>query len=237
MKRLYLIFQPLILIITVIFIGVFGCFKTETAKSNTKFMYNNSNKPTIIIDAGHGGEDGGAVANDNTFEKDINLEIAKKLDKIAKANGYNTVLTRSEDIAIYDADKQGSLREKKVSDMKNRLKIMNETPNAVFISIHLNKFESQNVHGAQVFYSKNATGSKELAVNIQESIEQYLQTDNKKAVKENTDKIYLLKNADKPAVIVECGFLSNINDLNNLKNNEFQYKIALCIFFGIINSA
>ncbi len=165
------------------------------------------------------------------------MQISLKLKEIAALNGYNVVLTRKDDNAIYDLDKTNSLRAKKVSDMYNRLKIMKDNPNSVFISIHLNKFSSGKVNGAQVFYAKNIEESKRLAECIQTSIEEFIQSNNKKSVKENTDKIFLLKNAVVPSVIVECGFLSNENDLKNLKNNEFQYKIAMCIFLGILENS
>lgn len=194
---------------------------------------NSIHDKTIILDAGHGGEDGGAVAADGTSEKEINLKIVQKIKQIANLNGYNVVLTRSGDEAIYDKDSADTLRKRKVSDMHNRLKIMNSTPNSIFVSIHLNKFESGSVHGAQVFYSKNLEDSKLLAQNIQSAINDNIKTDKVREVKPNTDKIFLLKNAQIPAVIVECGFLSNENDLKNLKNEEFQYRIAMCIFFGI----
>lgn len=203
----------------------------QILKSNVNI---NAENMVLIIDAGHGGEDGGAVAEDGTLEKDINLEITKKLSQIAKVNGYDVILTREVDAQIYDADSANSLRQKKVSDMKNRLNLMSTYSNALFVSIHLNKFQSESVNGAQVFYAKNVEGSKELAECIQSSIAQKIQPENDRSVKENTDSIYLLKNATVPAVIVECGFLSNKNELINLKNNEYQYKIAMSIYLGII---
>ena len=203
----------------------------QILKSNVNI---NAENMVLIIDAGHGGEDGGAVVEDGTLEKDINLEITKKLSQIAKVNGYDVILTREVDAQIYDADSANSLRQKKVSDMKNRLNLMSTYSNALFVSIHLNKFQSESVNGAQVFYAKNVEGSKELAECIQSSIAQKVQPENDRSVKENTDSIYLLKNATVPAVIVECGFLSNKNELINLKNNEYQYKIAMSIYLGII---
>lgn len=228
-KKIYLIF-----IIIIVFLFVFFIIKTSNQNTLNASVNIVNSKKIIVIDAGHGGEDGGAVAEDNTCEKNINLQIATKLNIIAKQFGYKTVMTRNSDKAIYNLDKNiSSIREKKVSDMKNRLNILNSTENSVFVSIHLNKFSNKTVNGAQVFYAKNSIGSKELAEEIQKSIKNNLEQNNNRLPKENTNSIYLLKNAKNPAVIVECGFLSNENELNNLKNDEFQYKIALCIFYGI----
>ena len=190
--------------------------------------------PIIIIDAGHGEFDGGAVANDSTLEKDINLAISLKLQKIMVMNGYKVIMTRTTDKAT-DYSEATDIKSRKVKDMKNRLKLMNETENAIFISIHLNKFSASSAKGAQVFYAPNSVGSKELGDSIQKSIIQLLQKDNNRAIKQGNKSTFLLYYAEKPAVIVECGFLSNEEELILLKDEQYQNKMAFSIFCGVLN--
>ena len=187
--------------------------------------------PTVIIDAGHGGFDGGAVASDGTVEKDLNLEIALKLDAVLRVMGYNTVLTRNADLSMEDEDVSGS---KKVSDMKNRLKLMQKYPDAVFVSIHMNKYSTSQPNGTQVFYGVT-DGSEELAKAIQTAVKEELQPQNYRVVKKTTKDIYLLYHSVVPAVIVECGFLSNGGDLKKLKSQEYQKAISWAIAEGVMN--
>lgn len=189
--------------------------------------------PVIIIDAGHGGEDGGAVAQDGTLEKDINLDIAFKLNYIISVLGYKTRLIRTTDASIHTTG--DTIRQRKVSDIRNRHAIMNEYDNCLFISIHQNKFGDSSVHGAQTFYSPNNNSSKELADFIQKSISGQMQSDNKRVIKKSGTDIYILYHATKPTVMVECGFISNQTDLSNLKDDKYQSGMALSIAMGIIN--
>lgn len=200
---------------------------------NTNALVNN-NYPVIIIDAGHGGVDGGAVAEDGTNEKDINLKIALKLNEFFTIMGYETRMVRYTDISIHNND-ANTIREKKVSDIRNRTAIMEEYENCLYISIHQNKFDDSSVWGAQTFYSPNNENSKVLAMSIQTSIANTLQPENKRQIKPSGTSIYVLYNATKPAVMVECGFISNFNELAQLKNDEYQSKIAFSIMSGIIN--
>lgn len=190
-------------------------------------------RPVIIVDAGHGGYDGGAQANDGTQEKNINLSIARKLHKYLSLGGFNVILTRDKDEGI-EEDSTASIAKRKVGDMKKRLQIINDNPDAVFVSIHLNKFTTSSPNGTQVFYSPNNEKSFELATEIQKSVVNNLQKDNERQVKKGDKSIYLLKNATIPAVIVECGFLSNADELKLLKNEEYQSKMAFSIYCGIL---
>lgn len=190
--------------------------------------------PVIIIDAGHGGEDGGAVGADGTNEKDINLSIALKLNDILTVLGYETRMVRTTDISIHN-EGSNTLREKKVSDIHNRAAIMEEYENCLYISVHQNKYEDSRIWGAQTFYSPNDEVSKTLAQFIQTSIATKIQPDNKRLIKESGTSIYVLYNATKPAVMVECGFISNPNELSQLKTEEYQSKMAFSISTGIIN--
>ncbi len=184
-----------------------------------------------MANSAHGGFDGGAVAGDGTVEKDINLPIALKLEATLSVLGYNTVMVRTEDVAVNDPNDKGVSA--KVSDIKNRVEFMKRYPNAIFVSIHMNKYQTTQPHGAQVFHS-NVGNSDVLAKLIQNSIATHVQNDNKRVVKQTTKDIYLLYHATVPSVIVECGFLSNPTDLSNFKSSEYQSKIAFSIADGII---
>lgn len=188
---------------------------------------------TVIVDAGHGGEDGGAVADDNTLEKDINLDIALKLQEILNLYGFRVIMTRNEDVMTCD-DNLKTQREKKISDIRNRFEIINDNPDAVFVSIHQNNFYDNLQKGVQVFYSPNNIKSKTLADKIQNSFVSTIQPDNKRLTKKSGTNIYLLYHSKIPSVLVECGFLSNNTDLNNLKNDVYRTKTALIIADGII---
>lgn len=198
----------------------------ETASKNKKTF-------TVIVDAGHGGEDGGAVAFDKTLEKDINLQISLKLQEILNLYGFDVIMTRTDDCSIYDTDCK-SIRQKKISDIRNRFKIIEDNPDAIFVSIHQNKFNSVSQKGAQVFHSKNNASSKKLAEKIQNSIVDNLQPENRRVVKPTGTEIYLLYHAKSTAVLVECGFISNSEELQNLKSDEYQTSIAMSIADGIL---
>ncbi|MEE1024485.1 MAG: N-acetylmuramoyl-L-alanine amidase [Acutalibacteraceae bacterium] len=189
--------------------------------------------PIVVIDAGHGGVDGGAVASDGTNEKDINLAIAIKLNELMKLNGFSTVMTRTEDISIHEDDAE-TIRQKKVSDLKKRLSILDDGDALCMISIHQNIYSSSKYSGTQVFYGKNNVLSKSLAGYIQSEVVVLLQPDNKRVIKQTTNDIYLLYNAQKPCVMVECGFMSNQKELSDLKNDEYQTKMAFAVFAGFL---
>ncbi len=184
----------------------------------------------VLANSAHGGFDGGAVASDGTIEKDLNLQIALKLDSMLTIMGYKTILVRDADLSMNDDDVTGS---KKVSDMKNRLELTKNHPEALFVSVHMNKYETQQPNGTQVFYGLT-DGSKFLAEAIQSAVKQSLQPQNHRVVKKTTKDIYLLYNSVIPSVIVECGFLSNPNDLLKLKDNEYQIALSWAIAEGIM---
>ena len=182
----------------------------STSKKIVSVMNNNATPfvPTLIIDAGHGGIDGGAVGVDGSLEKEINLSIAKKLASMAKVYGYNVIMTRKKDISIHDDDVTG-IRNQKVSDIHNRLKISEDNPGALFISIHQNKFSQSQYWGTQVFYGQNNPESKKIAEIIKNSISDSLQPENTREIKPAQKNLYILYNSGNPAIMVECGFLSN----------------------------
>lgn len=190
--------------------------------------------PLILIDAGHGGRDGGAVAADGTEEQYINLDIALKLSEALEAKGYETLLTRTDNNSIHDADAE-TLREQKVSDIHNRLKLIEETPDCIFVSIHQNHYTESKYWGTQVFYSPNNEKSSVLAQSIQSTVVSTLQPDNTRQIKESGDSIYILYHTTAPAVLVECGFLSNAEETAKLNDNEYRQQMADSICSGIIS--
>lgn len=187
--------------------------------------------PCLLIDPGHGGEDGGAVAADGTQEKNINLSIALPLRDMLKIMGYEVRMTRSEDISIHDPDCQ-TVREKKVGDLKNRLALYEQA--SLVVGIHQNKFEIPKYYGTQVFYSANNPESKLLATEIRQSVLTLLQPENKRELKKADSNIYLLDKTKVPAVLVECGFLSNPAELEKLKDPEYRSQMAFAIAGGIL---
>lgn len=185
----------------------------------------------VVVDAGHGGEDGGAVAGDGTVESGLNLEIAVRLNALLRLMGQNTVMTRTEDVSIY-SDGAQTLHQKKVSDLENRAALVNGLADAVLISIHQNSLPcSPKTRGAQVFY--NGVGyAPELAAAAQERLNQAVNGEKEKTAKRISDSIYLTRHAQAPAVIVECGFLSNDGDTARLKEPEYQLHLAAAIAAG-----
>ena len=187
----------------------------------------------LIIDAGHGGEDGGAVAADGTVESGLNLAIARRVRDLLTFAGVPTTVTREGDAAIYDPG-SATLREKKVSDLHNRVALVNELPGAVLLSIHQNSLPSSpSTRGAQVFWNRQE-GAEELASSIQESLNGAVNAGNGKNAKAIDSTIYLMKNVQCPAILVECGFLSNRTETGQLLTGGYQLKLAVCIAAGFL---
>lgn len=225
----FVLFCILFIILFVVFLLI-----NNTLNITSVFNSKTANEAlTVIVDAGHGGEDGGAVAPDGTVEKDINLDVALKLQKVLQLYGFNVIMTRTEDTMTYDGNFD-TQREKKVSDIRNRFKIIEEHPDAIFVSVHQNNFYDSSQSGTQVFYSKNNFKSKTLADEIQKTFVNNIQPDNRRQTKKSGTEIYLLYHSRIPSVLVECGFLSNYNDLNQLKNEDYRMRVAILIADGIL---
>jgi N-acetylmuramoyl-L-alanine amidase len=190
--------------------------------------------PIVVIDAGHGGEDGGAIGINGCIEKDINLSIAKSLYETLSASGIECVLTRSEDILLYDRTQDYEGR-KKALDMKARLEIVNKYDNAIFVSIHQNSFPIEKYNGFQAYYSSNSEASQRLAITIEEGIKNSLQPNNKRVAKASEGKIYLLDNLYCPAVLLECGFLSNTDECELLCSESYRVRMCNAISDAIIS--
>ena len=191
-----------------------------------------SSPVTVILDAGHGGEDCGALADDGTKEKDINLKITEKIAVFLELFGIDFIKTRDSDISVCD-DGLNSIRQRKVSDIKNRYALVTQTPASVLLSIHQNYYNSSECSGTQVFYGASAAGSEELAEYIQNSVKEYVQPENLRNVKPSTGTIYLLDKAVRPSVMVECGFLSNNDEASKLKDGKYQSVLAFFIVRGL----
>lgn len=188
---------------------------------------------TVLIDAGHGAPDGGAVSQNGTEEKGINLEIAKKLKELVEQAGGRVVMTRTADEGIYDENAQ-TLREKKRSDLQNRRTLIEESGEDVAVSIHLNLFEESKYYGAQVFYAPEDEEGKRLGETIQKSLVENIPNGNTRVAKSMPSHVYIFKEAKVPSVIVECGFLSNSEEEARLKDPSYQQKLAYCIYLGLI---
>ena len=180
----------------------------------------------IIIDAGHGGVDGGATSCTGVLESQLNLEIALRLNDLLHLLGHDTKMIRTEDVSVYTEGQ--TIAAKKISDLKQRVKLVNDTENAILISIHQNYFGDERYSGAQVFHSNNEE-SKNLSVLLQKG---FIATGSKRNVKQ-TDGVYLMEHVNCPAVLVECGFLSNHAEEAKLRNYDYQKIIAMVIASGI----
>lgn len=226
--------KRLIFIEVSIILSIF--FSTILNKSNNDTI-NTSSIPvsshTVTIDAGHGIPDEGAQNENGLTEAGINLKIALKVQKLLEVSNCTVILTRSDENGIYDIDSK-TLREMKVSDMKNRVKIGNSSDSDIFVSIHLNKIPQNQYYGWQTFYKKNSEEGKKLSNYIQENLNQSIQIENKRVPQTISGK-YIIENLEIPTVIVECGFLSNPTEANLLTQNDYQDKIAWGIYCGIMD--
>ena len=188
----------------------------------------------VVIDPGHGGEDGGAVAADGTVESAINLDIAKRLDVILTFWGCDTKLLRSEDISLHDAG-AATLRQKKISDLHNRVKLIGEEPNPRLISIHQNFFSQSQYHGAQVFYANGPLGQP-WAKLTQENLKNCLEPGNDRVEKPIPHSVYLMNHITCPAILVECGFLSNPQERVKLQDPDYQTALAAVVAGSYLQS-
>ncbi len=228
------------ILVTIISLTVFSLafiFLTMfTQKNNISFNTSTINNlpdyPVIIIDPGHGGQDGGAVGSSGIMEKNINLKISRFIYDFCRISGIDCVLTRTDD-SMLTPEYSGS-SSKKRSDLIARTEIASKFENAVFISIHQNKFESGRYKGLQVFYSKNNSLSTVLAKIIQEYNRDMLDSSNKREIKAAGSEIYVLDNIDAPAVLVECGFLSNAEEESKLNSEQYQKELAFMIFSSLM---
>ena len=181
----------------------------------------------LILDAGHGGEDGGAVSITGAPESRINLAIVLKLRDVLGLYGVDPILLREEDVSLHDGDAD-TLREKKRSDLKNRVAAIEAVEGGTLLSIHQNTYPGSRYHGAHVFYAPTE-GSRELAEHFQNSIKAALQPDNERAVKRIPDTVYIMNHVTCPAILVECGFLTNPEEEAMLRDEDYQRKLSAVV--------
>lgn len=229
------IFMSIVLLTSVTAIA---CNMDKVAEKESEIITEKkSNGKVVVIDAGHGGTDPGKVGINGSNEKDINLAIAKASQKVLQDNGFQVVLTRTEDKFLNEGTKFS-----KIGDLNARCKIINDTyyanKDCVLISIHQNSFTSESVHGAQCFYYQRSDDSKQLGEIIQNKFNEHINTEKPKKAKPN-DSYYMLINSKCPGVIIECGFLSNNEEAAKLVTVEYQYTLAeiinTCVkeYFGV----
>ncbi len=189
----------------------------------------------VVIDAGHGGEDGGTSGADGTREKDVNLAVASAVYDMLSASGIGCVMTRTEDKLLYDeyGDLSDYTGKKKIYDLKNRLRRADEHEGAVLVSIHMNAFSSKKYSGLQVYYSPNNPGSATLANLIQSTVRTYIQPENDRETKRAGKSIYLLDRIRSEGVLIECGFLSNDEECRLLNDPAYRQRLALAIASAI----
>ena len=227
--------KPLYTAVLGILAAILTAIGIRSAAQTTTQAYAAASAPeeayTIVVDAGHGGEDGGATSVSGVLESQTNLEIAQRTDALLMLLGFQTKMVRDSDTAIYDASAT-TIREKKISDLRNRVQLVNETPNALLLSIHQNTFSDSRYSGAQVFYG-NGEGSRQLAEVTQETLHQLLDAGNNRKAKP-AETVYLMQNVQCTAILVECGFLSNEAEDLKLQSASYQKKLALA-FGGALN--
>ena len=216
-----------------VFVSIFAFILVTDRKASVPTVSLPVSGKTIVIDAGHGKPDEGAESSKGTTEAETNLKIALKLQNLLEQSGATVILTRSDENAIYDLDAK-TLKQKKISDIHNRVKIGNESSADIFVSIHLNKILQQQYDGWQTFYNGNNENSRKLAVSIQNKLNDAIQKENNRIAK-TIDNIYIIKHVEIPTTIVECGFLSNPEEERSLLEDEYQNKLAWGIYNGVIN--
>lgn len=222
---------------SVVFLGLILLARIVSSEKSIKVMTNMfdpgsdaaSSSITIVIDPGHGGRDPGKVGVNSALEKDINLSISLKLRDILEEEGITVILTREEDIGLYEETDSN----KKRADMNKRIDLINSSDATLAISIHQNSFTQESIKGAQVFYHAQSDEGRKLALIIQEQLKKTLQDGNHRKAKAN-DNYFMLKKTTIPLVIVECGYLSNREEAEFLVNEESQDKVALAICNGLL---
>jgi N-acetylmuramoyl-L-alanine amidase len=228
------------LLIGLVFLLLVAIYSLNIGNDRTVSVTNDEKVQRIVVlDAGHGGEDPGAVSDYSGIkEKDVNLIIAKKAKELLENEGYKVLLTREEDVLVYEPGTQRMFQKRK-QDLLKRKKMMDESGADAVVSVHLNKFEQTQYHGAQVFFPHNSPDSTKLAVSIQKSIKETADPrDYRQALvrgKVNELPIIIFRDLKVPTVVVECGFLSNVEEDSRLASEEYQGKLALAIKQGIVN--
>lgn len=224
--RLYRFFRsmiPVYILILAGFIGAAGILgRVVTTEAENAPL---QKRHCIIVDAGHGGIDGGATSCTGVLESQFNLEIAVKLNDLLHLLGVETRMVRLDDVSIYTEGE--TISAKKISDLKERVRIVNETSNSVLVSIHMNYFSDERYYGPQVFYSSDED-SKMIAGIMQENLNAVLYPESNRKIKK-ADGIYLMQNINRPGILIECGFISNPAEEFKLRDVNYQKKLCTII--------
>ena len=229
-KKWTALYVATILALFAIFAAILWQGNAVNASKNLELKQNG--EFILIIDPGHGGFDPGAVASDGTTESKINLAVGLQMEEMARLLGVETDMTRREDVST-ESDANAAVRQRKNSDLKNRVEQINGISGGVLVSLHQNSLpQVPAVHGAQVFYSE-VEDSRELAETVQSALDTVI-NDRNKEVKAAGGGVYLLKNAKIPAILVECGFLSNGDETALLNTQAHQNRLALTILASVL---
>lgn len=224
-RRILEVFMTVLIFSASFLVGRLGASIMTVGKAQA----DNVRIPTIVLDAGHGGIDGGKIGINGEVEKEINLLIAGRLKNLLEQQGIAVVMTRTDDNGLYEENATN----KKQQDMKRRCELINQTEAELVVSIHQNSYTEPSVCGPQVFYYENSAAAKEIAAILQSSLNTLLEIERPREIKAN-DSYYILRKTERPAVIVECGFLSNPAEAALLSTEEYQQKVAEAICAGIL---
>lgn len=222
-----------LIFITITILGVILWISYEATENAVTTNATPITSHVIVIDAGHGKPDEGAVGLYGTTEESINLKISLKLQKLIEQSGGKVYLTRSDENGIYSQESV-NIKQKKASDIKNRVNIGNQEDVDIFVSIHLNKFPESVYKGWQTFYQDNNENSKKLAELVQDGISKTIDVENNR-VPLPIKNIYIMDHITKPTITVECGFLSNEDEVKKLNDDDYQNQLAWGIYIGIQN--
>ena len=204
--------------------AIHGLFTTQTVSAQ------GIERQTIILDAGHGGPDGGASGADGTLESELNLAVVLRTDAVLGLLGEKTLLTREDASDLSDLNAE-TIAQKKITDIRNRVALVNDHPGSILVSVHMNTFSQSQYHGAQVFYAKTGE-SKTLGGLVQKAL-LAVDPENTRDAKAISSDVYLMNHVTVPAVLVECGFLSNSQELEKLKSDDYQKQLALCLAVSV----
>ena len=235
---MFITFKKWTALYIVLLLALFGIFAAILWQGNAVNVSKNLELEqgggfALVIDPGHGSVDGGAVGTDGTVEARINLAIGLQMEEIARLVGVETVMTRSGDADLHDEDAE-TIRQQKISDLKNRVARVNGVSGGVLVSLHQNSMpQAHSVRGAQVFYAETE-GSQELAGAVQDALNAVINNQNKDT-KAAGGGVYLMKNVEIPAILVECGFLSNREEAALLNTQEHQTRLALTILAAVLS--
>lgn len=231
MRRFWAIRRGILAIVLLFFVGTAIIYLSQTRRNAAPVAA--FRQTTLVIDAGHGGLDGGAVSADGDRESAINLAVALRLYDLCRLFGQSAVMTRESETLDYPPE-ASTVREKKVWDQKRRLELVNASPEAVFLSIHQNNYPDARPSGTQVLYA-GTEGSEAFATYVHELLRQHLCPENRRVAAPASDDIYLMKQVNCPAILVECGFLSNPEEARKLTDPSYQTKLAAILCAACLN--